>query len=137
MIAGTRPRLARLAAAVVALLVAGGTLTACGASAGDLARASCVHVNDSIKLLDEANHTADGTTAASLRQKAYLQLLAAIPIAAQAAYHDITWEALSATLSEANRVPESELVTSLRSQCQAADSSVFNQPPPPSNPAGG
>jgi hypothetical protein len=124
-------------AAVAALLVAGGTLSACGASAGDLARASCVHVNDSLKLLNEADRTTDSTTAASLREKAYLQLLSAIPIAAQAAYHDITWEALSATLSEANRVPESELVPSLRSQCQAADSSVFNQPPPPSNPAGG
>ena len=49
-----------------------------------------------------------------MRQKAYLQLLAAIPIAAQAAYHDITWEALSATLSEANRVPETELIPSLQ-----------------------
>ena len=137
MIVGTRPRLARVVAGVVALLMAGGALSACGASAGDLARASCVHVNASLKLLGEADTTTDATRAAPLREKAYLQLLAAIPIAAQAAYHDITWEPLSATLSEANRVPESELVTSLKTQCQAADNSVFNQPAPPSNPAAG
>ncbi len=134
---GSRPRLARAALGVAALFLAGGALSACGASAGDLARASCSHVNDSIKLFDQASRTPDTTAAASLRQKAYLQLLAAIPIAAQAAYHDIGWEALSATLSEANRVPESELIPSLHIQCQAADSSVFNQPAPPSNPAGG
>ncbi len=50
-----------------------------------------------------------------------MALLPAIPIAAQAAYHDIQWEALSTTLSEANRVPESELEPSLRAQCQTAD----------------
>ena len=76
----------------------------------------------------------DGRVAA---REAYIQLLDAIPIAAQAAYHDIQWEALSATLSEANRVPEAELVPSLQTQCSAADNSVFNQPPPPSSSAGG
>lgn len=135
MISGARTRLARFAVGAIAVVVAGGALSACGTSAGDLARTSCVHVNRSIKLLDEANRTPAGTTATSLREQAYLQLLAAIPIAAQAAYHDITWEALSATLSEANRVPETELIPSLQLQCQAADNSVFNQPPPPSNPA--
>ena len=67
-----------------------------------------------------------------LSDKAYLQLLAAIPIAAQAAYHDIQWESLSTTLSEANRVPESELLPSLRAQCSAAESTIFGQAPPPS-----
>jgi hypothetical protein len=121
----------------MAVVASGGALAACGASAGGLAKASCSHVNASLALLSKADNTADPTTAASLRQKAYLQLLDAIPIAAQAAYHDIQWEALSATLSEANRVPERELVPSLRAQCAAADSSVFNQPPPPSSPSGG
>ena len=79
----------------------------------------------------------DPNIATTLRNQAYLALLPAIPIAAQASYHDITWEPLSTTLSEANRVPESELVPSLRAQCQSADNSVFNQPPPPSSPSGG
>jgi len=63
--------------------------------------------------------------------------LAAIPIAAQAAYHDIQWESLSATLSEANRVPESTLIPALQAQCHNADASVFDQLPPPSSPSGG
>ena len=137
MTTGARAHVARLAAGVVAVLISGGALTACGASAGDLAKASCSHVNASLALLSKARHATDPTTAASLREKAYIQLLDAIPIAAQAAYHDIQWEALSATLSEANRVPEAELIPSLQSQCATADSSVFNQPPPPSSPAGG
>jgi hypothetical protein len=128
--------MSRIGVGVVSLLVAGGALTACGASAGDLARASCVHVNASLRLLVQAQKSADPTAAAALRLKANTQLLAAIPIAAQAAYHDIQWESLSTTLSEANRVPETELIPSLRAQCTTADSSVFNQAPPPSSPSG-
>jgi hypothetical protein len=130
-------RLIRLVVGLVALVASSGIFTACAASAEDLAKASCVHVNTSLQLLDRAGHTADPTTAATLRDRAYLALLAAIPIAAQAAYHDIQWEALSTTLSEASRVPEPELEPSLRAQCQTADQSVFNQAPPPPSPAGG
>jgi hypothetical protein len=132
-----RARLGRIATGAVAVVVAGSTLTACAASAGNLARSSCAHVNASIALYDRAQRTGDPTAAKALSAKAYLELLAAIPIAAQAAYHDIQWESLSATLSEANRVPESELLPSLRSQCQNADASVFGQQPPPSTPPGG
>ena len=118
-------------------MASGGTLTACAASAEDLAKASCVHVNASLPLLDRAEHTTDPTAAAKLRDKAYLALLPAIPIAAQAAYHDIQWEALSTTLSEANRVPEPELEpVPAGPVSDAPTSSVFNQPPPPSSPAG-
>ena len=128
-----RTRLARLVVGLVVVTASGGALTACAASAGDLARASCVHVNASLALLAKAGHATDPNVAAKLRNQAYLALLPAIPIAAQASYHDITWEPLSTTLSEMNRVPESELVPSLRAQCQSADNSVFNQPPPPSS----
>jgi len=132
-----RTHLARLVVGLVVVTASGGTLTACAASAGDLARASCVHVNASLALLAKAGHATDPNVAAKLRNQAYLALLPAIPIAAQASYHDITWEPLSTTLSEINRVPESELVPSLQSQCQSADNSVFNQPPPPSSASGG
>ena len=132
-----RSRLVRLVVGLAAVTVSSGVLTACAASAGDLARASCVHVNKSLGLLTKAEQATDPNVAAKLRNQAYLALLPAIPIAAQASYHDISWEPLSTTLSEANRVPASELAPSLRAQCQRADNFVFNQAPPPSSPSGG
>ena len=57
----------------------------------------------------------------------------ALPIAAQAAYRDGQWQALMTTVSESNRVPETTLVTALQQQCQQADSSTFDQAPPPSS----
>jgi hypothetical protein len=125
-------RLARFAAGVVALVASGSVVAACGASAGDLARASCVHVNASLALLRRADRSTDPTDASKLRARAYIQLLQAIPVAAQAAYHDVQWESLVTTLSEANRVPETTLVPALEAQCRTADSSVFGQVPPPS-----
>ena len=131
-------RRGRIAAGATALVTAGLILSACAASAGDLAKASCAHVTTSIRLYERAGTTADPAAAKRLHDRAYLELLAAIPIAAQAAYHDIQWESLSTTLSEANRVPESELLPSLRAQCRTADGSVFGQlPPPTTSPPGG
>ena len=137
MTRGFRTRLARLIMGIIAIGASGGAFTACAASASDLAQASCKHVHTSLALLSEADHATDPTTAAKLRDHAYLALLPAIPIAAQAAYHDIQWEPLVTTLSEINRVPESVLVPSLHAQCQSADNSVFNQPPPSSSTPGG
>ena len=134
MTRGFRTRLARLIMGIIAIGASGGAFTACAASAGDLAQASCKHVHASLALLTEADHATDPTTAAKLRDRAYLALLPAIPIAAQAAYHDIQWEALSTTLSEAGRVPVPVLVPALQAECQSADNSVFNQTPPPSSP---
>ena len=106
-----RVRLARLGRrGLTALAASGAVLSACAASAGDLARASCAHVNPSITLLHQASRTTDAAEAATLNERAYIQLLQAIPIAAQAAYHDIQWQSLATTLSEANRVPESHAV---------------------------
>jgi len=132
-----RARLARLVAGAAVVVASGGALTSCAASAGDLARAACVHVGTSLDLLTRADHASDPAEADKLRKQAYLALLPAIPIAAQAAYHDIAWESLSATLTEIDRVPEAELVPALRAQCRNADKSVFDQPPPPSAPSGG
>ena len=137
MTGSVRSRLQRLALGLVAVGLSGGVLTACAASAGDLARASCAHVDKSLALFSKAEHTTSPSEAAALRNQAYLDLLPSIPIAAQAAYHDISWQALSTTLSEINRVPESELVPSLQAQCTNATNGVFDQPPPPSNPAAG
>lgn len=90
-------------------------------------------MNSSISLFTRAEHESDPSTATALRQKAYLQLRQALPIAAQAAYHDGQWQSLMTTVSESSRVPESTLVSALRDQCQQADSSTFGQPSPPSS----
>ncbi len=135
MTAPAGARLVRFAAGAVVLLASGSVVAGCGASAGDLARASCVHVNASLALLDRADGTPDSAEATKLKALAYIQLLQAIPIAAQAAYHDIQWQSLATTLSEANRVPETTLIPALQAQCHTADASVFGQVPPPS-PAG-
>jgi hypothetical protein len=83
--------------------------------------------------LTKAGRQTDPTVAEKLRQQAALQLDAALPIAAQAAYHDGQWQSLMTTLSESSRVPEATLVTALQEQCQQADSSTFGQPSPPSS----
>jgi hypothetical protein len=132
-----RARGVRIATGALALAISGTAVAACGASAGDLARASCSHINTSINLLDKASRSTNPTQAAALREQAYVQLLAAIPIAAQAAYHDVQWEGLVTTVSEINRVPEATLVPSLQAQCRNADASVLDQIPPPSSPSGG
>ncbi len=123
----------RVAAGAFALMASGSVVAACGASAGDLAQASCKHINASIGLLAKASRTANSEQAAALRYQAYVQLLDAIPIAAQAAYHDIQWESLSMTLAESNRVPESTLIPALQAQCRNLNTSVFNQVPPSSS----
>jgi hypothetical protein len=108
----------------------GAFLSACGNNAAALAEQACSHVNRSLTLLDQASKETDGTAAAQLREKAYIQLRQALPIAAQAAFRDGQWQALMTTVSESNRVPETTLVAALRVQCQQADSNVFGQAPP-------
>lgn len=111
----------------------GVTLSGCGNSGTALAKQACSHVNLSISLLKESDGQADRPESAKLKERAYVELLTALPIAAQAASHDEQWQALMTTISEGNRVPESTLVSALNAQCKLADSSTFNQPPPPSS----
>ncbi len=120
----------RLVAAAVVVVGLGATLSACGNDAATLAEQACGHVNRSLTLLGQASKETDATTAAQLREKAYLQLREALPIAAQAAFRDGQWQSLMTTVSESNRVPETTLVSALRVQCQQADSNVFGQAPP-------
>ena len=127
----------RFATGAVALVATGSVVAACGASAGDLAQTSCNHVNKSISLLDKASHATNSAQASALRYQAYVQLVSAIPIAAQAAYHNVQFESLSMTLAEANRVPEKTLIPSLQAQCHNVNASVFSQVPPTSSPASG
>lgn len=111
----------------------GVALSACGNNGTALAKQACTHVNLSISLLKESDGRTDQPEATRLKERAYVELLTALPIAAQAASNDEQWQALMTTISEGNRVPESTLVSALNAQCKVADSSTFNQPPPPSS----
>ena len=112
----------------------GTVLSACGGDDGTaLARQACSHINQSIVLLNKAQLQPNGGDRGSLDQRAYDQLRLALPIAAEAAYHDGQWQALMTTVSESNRVSETVLEPALVAQCAQADQSTFNQPPPPSS----
>jgi hypothetical protein len=128
-----RGRLRVWAAGGVVAIGLGSVLSACGDNGTALAKQACTHVNLSLSLLQESDGRADQAEAAKLKERAYIELLTALPIAAQAAGHDDQWQALMTTISEGNRVPESTLVGALNAQCKVADSSTFNQPPPPSS----
>jgi len=122
---------------VVAALIAtglGASLSACGNSGTDLAKQACTHINRSIRLLEQSQHQSDHARAAQLAEQAYDQLRAALPIAAQAAFHDGQWQALMTTISESSRVPEGVLVSALQQQCAVADNPGATPPPPGSTP---
>jgi Tfp pilus assembly protein PilN len=126
-------RFRRLAVGTVVVIGLGVTLSACGNSGTTLAQQACGHSDRSLTLLARSTHETDAVTANTFKEQAYQQLRQALPIAAEAAYHDGQWQALMTTVSESNRVPESTLVDSLRVQCQQADSTTFGQPSPPSS----
>jgi hypothetical protein len=128
----------RLAGTVLLALGFGVLLSACSNSGLTLAKQACSHIDQSITLLHEADLKADRHEAAQLKQHAYDQLRNALPLAAEAAYHDGQWQALMTTVSESNRVPETTLVSALQAQCGEVASSIFGQPaPPPSSIPGG
>ncbi|MBF6557010.1 MAG: hypothetical protein IVW52_12745 [Acidimicrobiales bacterium] len=132
--AALRATLGRLAAGSVLALGLGCALSACGSGNGTaLAKQACTHVDRSIGLLKESAQQSDKIDAARLTQRAYIELRDALPIAAKAAYLDGQWQALMTTVSESNRVPETTLTTALAAQCRVADSSTFDQAPPPSS----
>jgi hypothetical protein len=129
-----RGTLRRLAAGGIIAIGLGATVSACGNNGTALAKQACTHVTLSISLLHKSEAPTDQSTqAAELKNRAYVELLSALPIAAQAASQDEQWQALMTTLSESNRVPEATLVDALTAQCRLAASSTFNQPPPPSS----
>ncbi len=118
------------AAAIVAL---GASLAACGNQGIGLARQACSDVGRSITLLHQADRPQSSSSAAQLNHRAYVELLAALPIAAEATYVDNQWQALMTTLSQSSQLPEARLVPALEAECRVANSSVFNQAPPPSS----
>ena len=127
-----RQALPRWATGLVIVVGCGLGLAACAGNGQSLARAACVHVNRSITLYKQATADSDPTSAATLNQEAYIQLVDALPIAAQAAGKDSQWQALMTTVSESSRVSESHLVGALTDQCGVADQSSPFQPAPSS-----
>ncbi len=110
-------RSARAAAAVAIAATCGAALSGCAhQDAAGLASRACIYVHRSLAIERESDR-ARGARAASLRLKALTQLSLAEPLAAVAAGEHTTWQALDATLSETNRVPEHDLVYALRAQC--------------------
>ncbi len=126
-------RIQRVVIGAAAAIGLGVALAACGTSGTGLAQQACAHVNASVALFEKAEHQTNPATAAAEKQKAYLELRAALPISAQAAYHDGQWQALMTTVAESTRVSEQTLVPALKAQCDQADSSAFGQPAPPSS----
>jgi hypothetical protein len=129
----TRGRLRRSGVAIVIVIGLGIALAACGNSGTALAQQACGHVQRAMTLLKRSDHQTAPAEVAMLKEQATSQLQDALPIAAQAAFHDGQWQALMTTLSEINRVPATTLVTALTAQCQSADSTAFGGQSPPSS----
>lgn len=110
------------ARALAAAGLAAGGLLAAGCSQGGLglAQQACVHVHRSIALYARSQRDPNSAPAARDRRLALAQLQVAEPLAAAANSEDGSWNGLMTTLTESARVPESELVVALRSQCSEA-----------------
>lgn len=117
---------------IVAATLSGLALSGCSDQGVSLARQACSHVKQSLTDFRESQDNPDAGTAEHLSREARLQLLYALPIAAQANSENGQWNALMTTISEVARVDESHLVDALHAQCKLADS---NQPD--QGPAGG
>lgn len=100
-------------------------LSACGRSSGQYASQACGLVNRSISIYDQAAKDPGGKGSAAKEDEALTLLRKALPLAALAAGTNGVWQALQATLSESNRVPESRLIGALSQQC-AANSQYAN-----------
>jgi hypothetical protein len=113
-----RPRPA--AGWIVLALACGGLFTGCaGQGAAPLADKACVHVERALAA-EHKMASASPAQAARLASDALDQVRAALPLAAEAAGEDTTWQPLVATLSESNRVPLHFLLPALAAQCAGA-----------------
>lgn len=100
------------------LFISGVFLSSCGASAGTNAKKACSIVNNSLVTYRTATSEADPTQSSKDKAKALTMLRNALPFAAIAAGSNLEYQALQATLSESNRVPEKLLVNALTRECR-------------------
>ncbi len=104
---------------VGSLFAASILLSACGASASSDATRACVLVHRSIRLYEAAKSVTKTQAHADLARAERL-LAEAVSPANLAASTNTYWQALAGTLAEAQQLPESRLVVSLKAQCSAA-----------------
>ena len=115
-----RHRNAALALAGV-LGVMGVALSACSNDGTSLAQQACVHVDKSIKLYTQAEHSSNAARAEQEANEAVEQLEAAEPLAAAANSANPAFNPLMTTLQEIGRTSEANLVQALEAQCAAAE----------------
>jgi hypothetical protein len=116
-------RLARRTWMCVGLLVGATLLAGCGFGAGvSEARQACGYVGHALKL-EKLAEGASGAKKIRLENNAMAVLIRATPFAARATTADGQWNALQTTIGEAQRVPISDLASSLRRICKVANSS--------------
>jgi ABC-type phosphate/phosphonate transport system substrate-binding protein len=116
----------KVAAFVLAVILAGSLLAGCGGSGtSSLGKQACADVTKSVVLYQESVKATDPTTAKTLAAKATAELRLALPLAAEAASNNGTWQPLEANLSESNRITDASnslnvgtLAPALTAQCQ-------------------
>jgi hypothetical protein len=125
-------RVARASLALCALAVVASGLGGCANQDGtDLARQACRHVDRSLTLYQASLHASDAAAARAKQSEAMAELRDALPLASTAAGQAGQYQALMATLTESDHLPESLLVHALGAQCTAVNSSGDFAPSPP------
>lgn len=107
----------RVAVGAAGAIVVAIALSGCGQSADALGHEACVDVGKSLAIYARAERASNPKTQASERARALDWLRVALRPAALAGDSSGDWQALMATLSESNRVPEQKLIQALRAQC--------------------
>jgi len=118
------PKTRRIAAALLVCAGLGVALSACSSAGPSLAQRACVHVDASIRLFKQAEHTRDVSSARQKAAEAAGQLSDALPLAARATSANPAYNPLMTTLQEIGRTSEANLIPALRAQCSAADNST-------------
>lgn len=116
------------------LVLASGALVlaACSNGGTSLAQQACAHVDASIRLYTEAEHSTSIAVARHKATQATSQLEQALPLAARANSADPAFNPLMTTLQEIGRTSEANLIPALRAQCSAAQNPTPQNPTPAS-----
>lgn len=109
--------LPRAVGSVISLSFAGLIFSGCGTSAPSNALQACKFVQSGVSLYGAATNETDPVKSHREMEASLKQLRAALPDAAIAAGSNGGYQALEATLSETNRVPEKLLISALVRQC--------------------
>ena len=117
---GRDPLVGRVGTTAGGFVLAVLLFSGCGQSADSLGHEACGDVNRSLALYARSQTATDAASTSSERNRALNLLRTALRPAALAASSDGDWQALMATLSESNRVPETKLIPALKAQCASS-----------------